>query len=141
MYPLPNKCPICESDYMVSRIHCSRCDTSIEGHFEPSSSPFRDLSQKQIQFLLAFVRCEGRFTRLEEELKLSYPTLRNRLNEIIRALGYEPGRDETPAPLSSEDRKTILEDLANGKISSKQAQELLRGKEIGNQSKDEKEEK
>ena len=53
-----------------------------------------------MQFLLTFVRCEGKLNRMEEEMKLSYPTLRNRLNEIVRALGYEPGKEDLTQTLS-----------------------------------------
>jgi hypothetical protein len=35
----------------------------------------------------AFVRDEGKITRMEEEFSLSYPTIRSRLHEVIKALG------------------------------------------------------
>ena len=54
-------------------------------------------------------------------------TLRSRLNEIVRALGYEPGKDEGPVQLSSEDRREILERLDRGEISWEEAQARLRG--------------
>ncbi|HSV86999.1 MAG TPA: DUF2089 domain-containing protein [Levilinea sp.] len=122
------KCPVCGGEMVTTRQYCSQCDTTIEGHFLPAVSPFAGLTPEQIQFVLTFVRCEGRFTRLEEELSLSYPTLRNRLNEIIRALGYEPGREETPVRLSADERRRILEDLDEGRISSTEARTLLRGR-------------
>jgi hypothetical protein len=80
-----------------------------------------------MQFLLTFVRCEGKLNRMEEEMKLSYPTLRNRLNEIVRALGYEPGKEDLTPSLSAEDRRQILEDLDQGKITWEDAQARLRG--------------
>ena len=91
------------------------------------SGPFSQLSEEQMQFILTFVRCEGRFNRMEDELNLSYPTIRNRLYDIIRALGYEPGKEEPPARLSIEERKQILDDLEQGKITSDQARQLLQG--------------
>jgi hypothetical protein len=128
MYSQLDKCPVCGNEMMVTRLYCSQCDTTIEGHFQSSFSQLAKLTPEQVQFLLTFVRCEGRFTRLEEELKLSYPTLRNRLNEIVRALGFEPRREETPAKLSPEERSRILEDLEQGSINIVEAQRLLRGK-------------
>jgi hypothetical protein len=65
---------------------------------------------------------------MEEELNLSYPTLRNRFNEILRALGYEPGREESPVRLTTEDRMRILDELAMGVISPEDAQLRLLGK-------------
>jgi hypothetical protein len=64
---------------------------------------------------------------MEDEMKLSYPTLRSRLNEIVRALGYEPGKEESPVQLSAEERRAILEDLDNGTITWDEAQARLRG--------------
>jgi hypothetical protein len=129
MFEMPRKCPVCGEALAITRLYCSNCNTTIEGHFHTQESPLANLTPEQVQFLLAFVRCEGRFTRLEDELQLSYPTLRNRLNEVIRALGYEPGKDETPAKLTAEERRQILEDLEQGKISSQDAQNFLRGLE------------
>jgi hypothetical protein len=94
---------------------------------------FANLNDDQLNFLLSFVRCEGRFNRLEEELNLSYPTLRNRLNEIIRAMGFEPAKDDPqPVKASPDERLRILDDLAAGRISSQDAKELLRGKRMDN---------
>jgi hypothetical protein len=124
-------CPVCGGELAVSRLHCSACDTTIEGHFTHAATPFGTLNNDQTQFLLAFIRCEGRFTRLEEELHLSYPTLRNRLGEILKAMGFEPDREEVPPMprLSIDDRRRILEELENGKISYADAQQRLHGKE------------
>ena len=136
MFEMPGKCPVCEENVTVTRLYCNHCDTTIEGHFHKPESPFAALTPKQLDFTLSFVRCEGRFTRLEEELKLSYPTLRNRLNEVIRALGFEPKRDEEPVRPSPEERHKILEDLENGVITSQDAQNLLRGIEPGTETKE-----
>lgn len=129
MNAMLKSCPVCGGDLLVTRLHCPACDTTLEGHFNAApAGPFSMLNAEQVSFLLNFVRCEGRFTRLEEELKLSYPTLRNRLYEIIRALGYEPGREEPSAPrLTSEDRRRILEDLDQGRINWEDAQRRLKG--------------
>lgn len=128
MYQILTKCPVCNNDTEVTRIYCPHCDTTVEGHFHATANPFAALTPEQVQFVLTFVRCEGRFNRMEEELKLSYPTLRNRLYEIIRALGYEPGKEETPVRLSSDDRLRVLDELAQGLITAAEAQNRLRGK-------------
>lgn len=126
MNTLPNKCPICGGEVTVTRIYCRECDTTIEGRFQ--SGPFSQLSQEQLDFIETFVRCEGKITRMEEELELSYPTIRNRLHEIIRALGYEPGGEE-PFGISDEERQRILEDLDAGKISAEDAMRMLQESE------------
>ncbi|MCC7118188.1 MAG: DUF2089 domain-containing protein [Anaerolineales bacterium] len=126
MRPAPTRCPVCEAELSVTRLHCSGCDTTIEGHF--ISGHFGNLTSEQLNFVFTFVRCEGRINRMEQELGLSYPTIRNRLHEVIRALGYEPGKDE-PVEISQDKRNSILEDLSAGKINAEAATRLLRGEE------------
>lgn len=128
MNPMLTTCPVCNNEMIVTRLYCMHCNTTIEGHFHPEANPFAALKNEQMQFLLTFIRCEGRFNRMEEELNLSYPTLRNRFNEILRALGYEPGREEPPVRLTTEDRLRILDELATGAISPEEAQLRLLGK-------------
>ena len=126
MRPAPTRCPICQSELTVSRLHCSSCDTSIEGNFV--SGQFSNLTPEQLEFTFTFVRCEGKINRVEQELGVSYPTIRNRLNEVIRALGYEPGKDE-PVEITQDKRNSILAGLSAGKISAEEATRLLRGEE------------
>ena len=122
-----NKCPVCDENLVVTRLYCVNCNTTIEGHFEAEHTPFGNLTPEQMQFLLTFVRCEGKLNRMEDEMKLSYPTLRSRLIEIVRALGYEPGKEDTPVSLSPEERRSILENLDQGLITWDEAQARLRG--------------
>jgi hypothetical protein len=122
MLPLPSKCPICGGEIVVTRLHCQDCDTIFEGRF--SGGAFSQLTKEQLAFVETFIRCEGKITRMEDELDLSYPTIRNRLHEVIRALGYEPGKDETSG-LSEDERLRILGELEAGRISYSEAMQLL----------------
>jgi len=126
MRSAPTLCPICQSELEVVRLHCASCDTSIEGHF--AMGQFSNLSPDQMEFVFTFVRCEGKINRMEQELGLSYPTIRNRLHEVIRALGYEPGRDESPE-VDAATRSNVIADLEAGKITADQAMRMLRGEE------------
>ncbi len=126
MRPAPTICPICQSELEVVRLHCSSCDTFLEGHF--AMGQFSNLTPEQMEFIFTFVRCEGKINRMEQELGLSYPTIRNRLHEVIRALGYEPGRDES-VEVNAEIRSSAIADLEAGKITADQAMRILRGEE------------
>ncbi|MBI4761714.1 MAG: DUF2089 domain-containing protein [Chloroflexota bacterium] len=126
MHPAPSRCPVCQSELTVTRLQCASCDTSIEGRF--TSGPFGHLSPEYVDFIVTFVRCEGKINRVEQELGLSYPTIRNRLHEVIRALGYEPGKEET-VEISVERRNAVLEELEAGRISADEAMRILRGEE------------
>jgi hypothetical protein len=87
------------------------------------------LSAEQIAFAVTFIRCEGKLNRMEKELSLSYPTLRSRLNELIKAMGFEVGQEETAAPggVSDGERRHILDELAAGRLTSEDAVKMLQG--------------
>jgi hypothetical protein len=123
MNAIPTRCPLCGGEIAVTRIYCRDCDTTIEGRFV--GGPFSQLTPEQLKFVEIFVRCEGKITRMEEEISLSYPTIRNRLHEIIRALGYEPGGSDEAVGLTNEDRQRILEDLDAGRIGAEDAMRML----------------
>jgi hypothetical protein len=135
MLPLPRRCPLTGGPIVVTRFYCPDADVSIEGRFSVETPPFAQLSPDQLKFVEIFVRNEGKLNRMEDELGLSYPTIRSRLHEIIRTLGYEPGKDDPatpPAPAAppappGPDRKAVLADLDAGNISFEDAMKLLQG--------------
>ena len=129
MLPLPTKCPLTGGPVIVTRIYCPDSGITMEGEFA-ITLPFAQLSDEQLRFIEIFVRAEGKLNRMEEELGISYPTIRTRLHEVIRAMGHEPGRDEgrSNAPtLRPEQRRKILQDLEAGDLSFDEAMEQLRG--------------
>ena len=127
MHPLPSQCPICGDEVLVTRLNCRNCNTTIDGRFYSRS--FSQLTPEQMDFVETFVRLEGKITRMEKELSLSYPTIRKLLHDVIRALGYEPGGEEELAELSEEERQQILNDLDSGSISLEDALKKLKEKE------------
>jgi hypothetical protein len=127
MNQIIGQCPICREALQVTRLYCPNCDTTLEGHF--GLGRFDQLTPDQLTFIETFVRCEGKINRVGEEMGVSYPTVRSRLTDVIRALGYEVGDgEEEPAGTVSDDvRKSILEQLAQGKLTSEEAVKRLRG--------------
>jgi hypothetical protein len=122
----PGKCPVCGEKLDVARLHCTHCDTSIEGNFE--TCKFCNLSNEQKSFVDIFIKCRGNIKEVERELGISYPTVRGRLEAVIEALGYrvEPSRDEID---QSAKRKEILDALNRGELTSDEA--IKRLKQLG----------
>ena len=120
MYPVPTECPVCHDDLFVTRLVCRNCGTAIEGRF--TMGRFSQLTPEQLHFVEIFIRCEGKLNRVQEELGLSYPTVRSRLDDVIRALGYEVGQERETG---EEHRQEILERLARREITSEEAFRLL----------------
>jgi hypothetical protein len=118
--PVIGRCPICSEALRVVRLDCEGCGTRLEGTF--TLGRFQSLSPEQLEFLETFIRARGSFKDVERELGISYPTVRSRLDAVIRALGFpsqvEPDRE-------AERRKEILRELAEGKIAPDDAAALL----------------
>ena len=118
--PIIGQCPICKASLHVVRLDCEACGTRLEGNF--ALGRFHSLAADQLAFLETFIRARGNFKDVERELGISYPTVRSRLDAVIRALGFpspaEPDRE-------AERRKEILRELAEGKIAPDDAATLL----------------
>jgi len=85
------------------------------------------LTPEQLEFVEVFLVCEGKIKAVEERLGKSYPTIRNKMREVIAALGYDITEDESNPPPAEEARKRILDQLQGGQISYEEALALLRG--------------
>ncbi|NLD47507.1 MAG: DUF2089 domain-containing protein [Clostridiaceae bacterium] len=115
------KCPVCNSDTQVTRVFCNTCKTSIEGRFELCK--FCKLTQEQKQFIDVFIKCRGNIKEVEKELGISYPTVKNKLEDAAGALGYKAEPEQTDGAK----RKEVLDRLNNGEISVEEALELMKG--------------
>jgi len=124
MYPVIGRCPVCAQSLEVARLYCRHCDSSLEGHF--SLGRFYELSPEQLRFAEVFIRCQGKLNRAQEELGLSYPTVRSRLHDLIRALGYDVDEEEEVS-VTAEERQGVLEALAAGEVTAEEAARRLRG--------------
>jgi hypothetical protein len=118
---LLTNCPVCGEALAVTRLHCRNCDTTIDGRFDVGR--LGRLTAEQVAFVETFVRCEGKLNRMEREVGLSYPTLRARLTEVIRQMGFPVGVE--PAAAGDEELHRLLDDLASGKITSEEAMRSL----------------
>ena len=113
------KCPVCSNELKVTKLSCSNCHTSIEGNF--TLCKFCKLSSEQKYFLEVFVRNRGNIKEIEKDLNISYPTVKNRLEDLIKALGYSPKYTEVKI-----DKKEILDRLDRGDITAEEALKLLK---------------
>lgn len=84
MKRLPTACPSCAGDLAVKRLNCPRCDTEVEGLY--SLPLLAGLSQDDQEFVLEFIKSSGSLKDMASLLGVSYPTVRNRLDDIIEKL-------------------------------------------------------
>ncbi len=135
-------CPVCSGELTITRLHCRSCGTALEGEFGPGR--FSRLDRDQLGLLESFLRSRGNLKELERELGISYPTVRARVEALVRALGLgdastdaddlddveafdaRAGAGDDASPDAAEQRRDILERLARRELSADEAAEALR---------------
>lgn len=81
---LPLKCPSCSSSLKVAKLHCEQCETEVTGDYElPVLSK---LDAKDQLIIVDFVKASGSLKVMAQQMGLSYPTVRNILDEIIEKI-------------------------------------------------------
>jgi len=139
-------CPVCAGELTIARLHCRSCGTALEGEF--GVGRFGRLDREQMALLESFLRSRGNLKEMERELGISYPTVRGRVDALIRSLGLSDGMPEADddeyndgsagAAGTADDvdpateRRAILERLARREISAEDAATALR--ELGTDS-------
>ncbi|MBM3288048.1 MAG: DUF2089 domain-containing protein [Candidatus Eisenbacteria bacterium] len=112
----PPTCAACGGEMVVRELECPACDITVRGRFE--TCPFCTLSQQQLDLIKIFLKSRGNIKEVEREMGISYPTVRARLEEVVRALGF------APVPEVTKDMKAeLLAKLEAGEID---ADEFLR---------------
>lgn len=85
---LPCKCPSCQAQLKVKSLLCENCNTEVHGLY--SLPLLTQLSIQEQAFILKFVKNSGSLKDMAKDLGLSYPTVRNLLDDIIEKLkNYE----------------------------------------------------
>jgi hypothetical protein len=124
-------CPVCANELAVTRLHCRSCGTTLEGDF--SVGRFGRLNREQVSLLESFLRSRGNLREMERELGISYPTVRSRVEALVRALGFGPRADAedveeppTDAIPPQRTRAEILDALAHHEITAEDAASAIR---------------
>jgi hypothetical protein len=112
-YKLINECPVCSSKLKAIQLKCNTCGTVIESEFELSK--FETLNKEQLNFVEVFLKNRGIIKDVEKELGISYPTVRGKLDDVIRALGY------TVAEESMQNINQVIDELEKGTINVEEA--------------------
>ena len=115
------QCPSCDGELEVTRLSCTECETEILGRFELTR--FAMLPLETLQYLEVFIKNRGNIKKMERELNDSYWTIRAKLDEVIKEMGFEVEEAEDEA--QSEQRRQILEKVDQGEITASEAAEQL----------------
>jgi hypothetical protein len=78
---LPVVCPSCTSRLKVTSLGCPECETVVSGNFDLPA--LARLGLEDQKFVLSFVKSSGSLKDMAQRMGLSYPTVRNLLDDII----------------------------------------------------------
>ncbi len=116
---LITRCPFCGDELAIARLSCCGCQTQIDSQLEIPL--FFRLPPDLQEFVLVFLRCQGKIVDVEKELGISYPTVCKRLDLVNELLGNR-GK-----PVN---RTQVLEKLERGEISVQEATQLLKERTV-----------
>ena len=122
-----NQCPACGGPLIITECQCRACNLQMRGEFLPPQ--LSRLTQDQLAFIQVFLRARGNLTETERVLGVSYPTIRNKLDEInavfdsFNSAAAQPLAHNDPLPARSEEdwRHAILQKVSDGTLSAAEA--------------------
>ena len=117
---IPGRCPVCGEINLITEISCSKCDTHIKGQFDLCR--ICNLPPELYEFTIHFLMARGNIKEVEKRMEISYPTVRNRLDQVLQHLGV------VSEPEVKVNKLEILKKVETGEITPQKAIELLKGK-------------
>lgn len=137
MIKLFEQCPSCGGALVITECRCPACQLELRGEFRSGS--LGAFSDEQMAFIRVFLLARGNLSEVEKVLGISYPTIRNKLDEIIRVLERPEGQPEPAsrarmpqASPTEDEKKAILQQVAAGTLSTAEA--MLKIKQLGGRS-------
>jgi hypothetical protein len=130
MIKLFDQCPACGGIIVVTECKCTNCQLLMRGEF--GTGELSSLSDNQMTFVKVFLRARGNLTEVEKLLGISYPTIRNKLDEINgtldradATLAVNPSQSavstETVLSITDQARREILRQVASGELTAADA--------------------
>ena len=110
-----NRCPVCHDEMLISELTCKSCGTIIKGTFKLPLDI--RLSTEDLHLLLLIVKHMANLSLVAKEMGISYPTLKNKMLELKRRLGFEK---------DTKDTLEVLERINKGEIDVDTAIKILK---------------
>jgi len=111
-------CPICNnSDLHIKTLCCNSCNVEVGGNLH--TSPLARLGKEETELATFLILHGGNLKTLAEELKITYPTLRKRLDNIIEILKGVCDEDESRID-------NILNQMEKGEIKGEEGLRIIK---------------
>src|ERR1700754_4414225 len=115
--PVGNECPYCSSAMAVTRMACAHCNIAVD-----AALPMSRLGPLPVEhhlFIEMFVLAGGNLKEIAEQVGVSYPTIRSRLDKLIELLRTEISKTQRV-------RGSVLDAVEPGKTNAEDAARLIK---------------
>lgn len=83
---LLERCPSCNGELKITTLVCKDCGMELRGEFAGENNLFSTLTAEEFDFLITFLKYRGNLRQLQEQLEISYPTAKKRMDGLLYAL-------------------------------------------------------
>ena len=118
-------CPACGTKLTITSLRCNGCGMELRNDFD--LSPFDMLNSEESDFLITFLKQRGNMSSVQNELGLSYPAAKKRLDDLLLALNLTKDN-----PLKAEDEEVVDMSTWHVPESSKKASDIIKRKLMEN---------
>lgn len=115
--PITNECPYCRMAMAVTQMTCGHCRVVVQADFPMSR--MAGLPVEHQRFIEMFVLAGGNLKEIAEQVGVSYPTIRSRLDKVIDALRGEIAKTQRV-------RGNVLDAVKQGKTTAADAARLIK---------------
>jgi hypothetical protein len=116
--PVTQDCPYCGMAMTVARMNCGKCGVAIDAEFPMSR--LGGLPVEHQRFIEMFVLAGGNLKEIAEQVGVSYPTIRSRLDKVIEVLRGEIAKTRRV-------QGNVLDAVEPGKLNAEEAAKLIKG--------------
>ena len=115
--PINNDCPYCQLPMVVTEMTCGHCRAAVRADFPMSRMAGMPVEHQR--FIEMFVLAGGNLKEIAEQVGVSYPTIRSRLDKVIEALRAEIAKTQRV-------RGSVLDAVEPGKTTAADAARLIK---------------
>jgi hypothetical protein len=112
-----NECPYCGLAMAVTQMACGGCHVTVTADFPMSR--IAGLPIEHQRFIEMFLLAGGNLKEIAEQVGVSYPTIRSRLDKVIEALRTEIGKTQRV-------RGSVLDAVEPSKTNAAEAARIIK---------------
>lgn len=116
VHPDGGVCSYCSGQLRVTRLTCEDCELGYEGDFH--TPRLARLSREEQRFIELFILSSGSLKAVAAAEEISYPTVRNRLDNLIERLQQLREQD-------GERKRRILDDIEAGRVKPRRGMRMI----------------